>query len=263
MVAATLATVLVAVGAASAGAATSIEGVWSFNGGQIAVQPFSSGTFAGTVVVETKFAECAHSVGQQIWTKVTPQPDGSYWGVHQWYFGPPSCVLNPTLGPTAWRVLEAPGGSHFLRVCFSHPGASQPTILADGSDSGATYGCVNSALTAPLPGVSGPAGSKESLSLPSAKRCLSLRNFKIHLLDPKYDPLEKASVTIRGRRIPVERKAKYLIATVDLRGLPRGAFTVKIHATTTLGHSLSATRTYHTCVKKLRKSSKRKSTKKG
>jgi hypothetical protein len=260
---ATLATMLLAVDVASARATASIEGVWSFNGGQIAVQGSSNGTFVGTVVVQTKFAECTHPVGQQIWTKLTLLPDGSYWGFHQWYLGTSSCVLNPTLGPTAWRVLEAPGGSRYLRVCFSHPGTSQPTIAANGSDGRATYGCVNSALTAPLPQVSGTAGYSESLSVPSAKKCLSLRLFKIHLLDPKYDPLRRVSVTIRGRRVAVARKGKYIVASVDLRGLPPGAFTVKIHATTTLGHSLSATRTYHTCVKKNASSSNKRSSKKG
>src|SRR5438445_1864086 len=58
---------LLAVGVAPAGAASSIEGIWSFNGGQIGVQRLANGTYAGTVVVETKFAECVHPVGQEIW----------------------------------------------------------------------------------------------------------------------------------------------------------------------------------------------------
>jgi hypothetical protein len=254
------AAMLLAVGVASAGASSSIEGVWSFNGGQIGVQRLANGTYSGTVVVETKFAECTHPVGQEIWAGMTAQSDGSYWGLHQWYLG--ECQENPLRGPAAWRVLEEVNGSHYLRVCFSHPGTSQPTIAANGSDSGATYGCVNSALTAPLPAASGTAGFKESLSLPSAKKCLSLRLFQIHLLDPKYDPLKKVSVTIRGRMFATVRKGKYIVATINLKGLPRSAFTVKIRATTVLGHHLSASRTYHTCVKKIKKSSKKKSKKK-
>jgi hypothetical protein len=54
------------------------------------------------------------------------------------------------------------------------------------------------------------------------------------------------------------RKGKYIVATINLKGLPKGAFTVKIHATTVLGHTLSTSRTYHTCIKKIKKSSKKK-----
>ena len=127
-----------------------IEGVWAFENGQIAITPTSDGTFVGTVVDETKFAECVHPVGEEIWTDMRLQPDGSYWGASP-------VVLrrnvreNPTLGPTAWRVREAPDGSRYLQVCFSAPGSSQPTIAANGLTANVTYNCVNSALTAPLP----------------------------------------------------------------------------------------------------------------
>jgi hypothetical protein len=276
-------------GAASASAAHSIEGIWSFNGGQIGVQRLSNGTYEGTVVVATKFAECIHEVDEPIWTKITEQPDGSYWGLHQWFFA--NCTKNPELGPTAWRVLEEPDGSYYLRVCFSHPGTTQPEIAANGdpkeeSEYAAhhvTYGCYSSTLTAllePPPGNtgsgtgssgtsgsgttgSGAAGSgvavvKETLTLPSAKQCVSARLFKIHLAEPKYDPFKTVTVTLKGRKIATVRKGKYVIATIDLEGLPKGAFTVKITATTVLKHHLSATRTFHTCAKKAKKPSKKK-----
>jgi hypothetical protein len=286
---------LLSVGAASAGAASSIEGVWSFENGQIGIQRLSNGTYEGTVVVATKFAECTHEVGEPIWTGMTEQPDGSYWGLHQWFLGGTECKKNPDLGPTAWRVLEEANGSHYLRVCFSHPGTSQPTIAADGAPEGpaeyaayhVTYGCYSSTLTAPLPVApgetppgetppgtpgsgtgaagsgsgtggsgTGTGGSKESLTLPSAKKCLSARLFKIHLLDPKYDPFKTVSVTIKGRKIATTRKGNHIVATIDLKGLPTGAFTVEIRATTVLRHHLSANRTFHTCVKKITKSGK-------
>jgi hypothetical protein len=254
---------LLGVGVASASATSPIEGVWSFGGGEIAVHPSANGTatFEGTVVAETKFAECTHPVNQAIWTGMTLQPDGSYFGFHQWYKQNSStCVLDPTLGPTAWRVLEAANGSHYLRVCLSNPGTAQPTVAVNGTCVGATYGGVSSALTAPLPVVSKEGVTKESLSLPSAKKCLSARLFQIHLLDPKNDPLKKVSITIKGykKKIATARKGKYIVATINLKGLPKGAFTVKIKATTVLGHTLSASRTYHTCKKKIKKKSHKK-----
>ena len=70
-------------GASSASSSSNIEGVWAFENGQIAIHPSAGGTFTGTVVVATNFAECVHPVEQSIWTGMTLQPDGSYWGFHQ------------------------------------------------------------------------------------------------------------------------------------------------------------------------------------
>lgn len=225
----------------SAGATSNIEGVWAFESGQIAITALSNGTFVGTVVDQTKFAECVHPVGEEIWTDMRVQPDGSYWGQHQWLFEG-TCAKNPAPGPTAWRVDEAADGSKSLQVCFSKPGATQPTIAADGLTASVTYGCINSALTAPP-----PLAVAEHLSLRSAKQCVSARLFRIHLADPKYDPLESVLVTIKGRHIKTSRHGHYIVATINLRGFPRGAFTVKISATTVLGHHLRGQRTYHTC----------------
>ena len=251
------------VGVSGAEASSDIEGVWSFGGGQIAVQPLSDGTYQGTVVAETKFAECVHPVGEVIWTDLAPQPDGSYWGLHQWYFEHSGCKENPERGPAAWRVLEEPDGASYLLVCLSDPGTTQPAIAPSGASSGATYGCIKSALTAPLPTTSlpvsgsgsAPSGSTgtsaiERLTLPSAKRCLSARVFKIHLAEPKYDPFKTVKVMIKKRSIPTKREGDYVVATINLKGLKRGEFTVVISATTVLGHHLSGTRTYHTCAKK-------------
>ena len=248
----------------AAGATSTIEGVWSFNGGTVAIQPQPGGTFVGTVVAPTKFAQCSHPVGEQMWTGISLQPDGSYWGLHQWYFETAACVANPTLGLTAWRIMQTASGAHYLLVCFSPPGGPQPTITASGASANVSYGCVRSAEKAPLPVEAAPtsrAGVRsftQSISLPSARKCFSRRVFQIHLQDPKYDPLKKVVVTIGGRRVAVVRRGKVLAATINLKGMPRGTFTVKIRLTTVLGHSLSGSRTYHTCAKKSSHSGKHK-----
>lgn len=268
---------LLTAGVATAAASTPIEGIWSFNGGLIAVQPEGNGNFEGVVIEPTKFATCVHPEGEQIWKKITPQADGSYEGFHEWFKSTATgeeCTLNTTtFGPTAWRVVQEPGGGRYLRVCLSRPGTEQPTIPPASSGVGATYGCVSSALIAPLPetpgaspgGSSGSSGSsgtgksgtvayKETLSLPSNKKCLSVRNFQIHLADPKYDPFKTVVVTIKGKRLKTTRHGSFIVATINLKGLPRGAFSVKILATTLLGHHLAASRTYHTCAKKAKRS---------
>ncbi len=246
------------VGAASAGADSEIEGVWSFNGGQVDVISIPGGQFEGIVTVATKFAECPHEVGEHMWTAITPQSDGSYWGLHQWFHA--ACIPNTTLGPTAWRVLHDPNGSRYLRVCFSNPGSTQPTIAADGAPNEpsedapyhVTYGCFNSALTAPLPvapGGSGTSSNVEHLTLPKTKptQCLSGKLFKIRLKEPKYDPFKTVKITLSGHQIPTSRRGKYVLATINLSSLSKGTFTIKIRATTVLGHHLSSSRTYHTC----------------
>jgi hypothetical protein len=262
---------LLSVGVATAAATSNIEGVWSFNGGQIAIQPEGNGKYEGIVVSPTTFATCTHPNGQQIWKQMTLQSDGSYWGFHQWYYANTSpCVENPTLGKTAWRVIEESNGARYLRVCLSEPGKEQPIIPPGSAGTDASFGCVSSSLTAVLPtvtgtstggsgsgggtsgttGNSGVASFQESLTLPSARKCLSVRNFQVHLQDPTYDPFKTVKLTIKGRKIATHRSGKYIVATINLKGLPKGAFTLTVVATTVLGHHLSTHRTYHTCVPK-------------
>jgi hypothetical protein len=238
---------LLTVGVATAMATTNIEGVWSFNGGEIAIQPEGNGKFEGIVVQPTQFATCTHPDGQQIWKEITAQPDGSYWGFHRW-FKTESCVENPELGPTAWRVVEEAGGGHYLLVCLSAPGKSQPTIPPGSSGAGASYGCTKSALIAPL-ATSGVGSFKQVVTLPANKKCVSGRKFLIHIHDPKYDPFKSIAITLRGHKVKVVHRGSTYIATVNLKGLHPGAFTIKIKATTFRGNHVSGSRTYHTCAK--------------
>jgi hypothetical protein len=252
---------LLTVGVATAAATSSIEGIWSFSGGQIAIEPEGNGKLMGVVVQPTKFAECTHPVGQHIWKEMTLQPDGSYWGFHQWYksAGGEGCVENPVLGPTAWRVVAEPNGSSYLLVCLSAPGTAQPSIPPGSPGVGASYGCQKSALTAPL-AASAVGSFKEVVSLPSAKKCLSTRKFAIHIRDPKYDPFKSVVVTLKGHKLKVVHRGSTYTATVSLKGLSSGTFTVKIKATTVRGNKISGRRTYHTCAKKSKKSKPKKLT---
>jgi hypothetical protein len=260
-------------GTASAGAGSEIEGVWSFKGGAVDIVPIPGGKFEGIVTVQTQFASCPHMVEEHMWTDITQQPDGSYSGLHQWFHGAPQCAKNTTLGPTAWRVLHEPNGSRYLRVCFSDPGGSQPTISPDGAPKEpseyaahhVSYGCVNSELIAPLPVVQGASGTGsgptasggvESLTLRKASQCLRPGLFKIRLKEPKYDPFKTVTIVFKGHRVATSRKGNYVVATLNLKGI-KGAFTVKIKATTVLGHKLNTKRTYRICAKKAKHPRKR------
>ena len=233
--------------AAALAAGQQIEGVWSFNGGKVAIERQADGSLTGTVVEPTRFAECSHPIGEPMWTNMQLQSDGSYWGYHAWFFEDSGCVLNPELGKTAWRVLQTSGASYFLRACLSSPGTTQPTISAGGQAGAVTYGCVDSALVAGPPGALSVAGFTRAVSLPPTHKCLSRRSFQIHLRDPRNDPLKEIDIVLAARRLAVVRHGDVFASTINLRGLPKGAFTVRIHLTTVLGHRLSASRTYHTC----------------
>lgn len=111
--------------------------------------------------------------------------------------------------------------------------------------------------TTPTPVPTGPIGSKPPAfgpggvitGLPSAKKCLSRRNFRIRIRKRKGRSYQYASVFVNGKRVKVIRGAR-LTAPVDLRGLPKGRFTVKIVVLTTTGEVIQGTRRYRTCAKK-------------
>jgi len=272
--------------AASAGETTGageIEGVWSFNGGAVGIQGLPDGTFQGTVVSPTKFAECEHPAGQVMWTEMRLQADGSYWGLHQWFSGkPPDCEEPSTLkGPTAWRVIHPAADTRYLKVCFSSPETSQPKIAPNGTAEEDTYGCDNSALISELPVVEekggtegkGGTGSKgetgtgtgsgtpgsgtgggtitfaKTVVLPNAKACYRQSSLKIALHNPKYDPLKQVVVKINGKQVADVNGIKRLEKGITLKKLPTGTYKVSVVATTVLNQHLSGSRTYKSCTK--------------
>lgn len=234
----------------TAKADSAIEGVWSFNGGRIAIQQQQPGVFTGTVVAPTTFSYCSHPEGEQIWTGMVAQPDGSYWGSHQWFFETSECVANPALGPTAWRVLQKAEG-RYLRVCFSEPGSNlQPTISANGTVANATFGCVDSALASVLPEISSAEASRY-VHLPPNKTCLGRHKLRFLIADPKNDPIKRAVVTARGGGVKINAKLHDtkagVVAVLALNRLRGERFTVRVRITTLLGGHLKTKRTYYRC----------------
>jgi hypothetical protein len=244
---------VLALSAGAAGAATNeIEGVWSFKGGSVAIQPLPNGTFQGTVVTPTTFAECTHTAGEVMWTGMNQQPDGSFWGFHQWFHA--GCALDTQfVGPTAWRVLHNSTGAHYLKVCFSHPGTSQPKIAPSDSDTEATFGCDESALIEPLPPVSIIVIQTQIVGQPNAKACVSQTSLKIKFKDPKNDPLKEVVVKIASKKVAdikgTKAVKKALKKGITLTKLPTGTYKVSVVATTVLNQHLSGSKTYKSCTK--------------
>lgn len=244
--------VLSLVVAGTASAAADVEGVWEFQGGKVAVRPAEAGTLTGTVLTATQFADCPHPPGEVMWTGMTPQPDGQYWGGHQWYRS--STCERIGFGRTAWRVLRRPDGQIFLRVCFAPPETPdvQPAIAPDGTSTSAPNGCRDSTLLAPADTKPPTFTSTVTLPKQGKKKCLSRRAFRIRLKEPKADALATATVFVNGRRVRTVKGAKRIQAGVNLTGLPKGRYTVRIVAKTVLGRTITGTRTYRTCTKKRR-----------
>jgi hypothetical protein len=94
------------------------------------------------------------------------------------------------------------------------------------------------------------------IKLPSNKKCVSRRKFRIRIRQPGGIKIQTALVFVNGKKVKVlKRKVfrrKRHTAGVNLRGLPRGTFKVRIVVLTTDGNTLRGTRKYRTCTKKRR-----------
>ena len=236
-------------------AAADIEKVWKFQEGQVAIEAQADGAFVGTVIRATRFSACTHAPGERMWTGLRGQPDGSYWGGHQW-FNSADCSFKSPPGNTAFRVLAKPGGAKFLRACFASPESGlQPTIAADGSSTNTTSGCSDSDLVGELATGKPTIDSIATLPKLGKKKCLSKRSFRIRLKEPAGDALDSAQVFLNGKRIRTVKRER-ISAPINLKGLPKGRYKVKIVAKTVLGKTITGTRKYRTCTKKRRSSSK-------
>ncbi len=87
------------------------------------------------------------------------------------------------------------------------------------------------------------------VTLPSTKRCVSRRRFRIRLKEPKGDRIASARVSVNGKLVRTIRGTR-VTAPVDLRSLPKGRFSVRIDVVTKSGRKLKGTRRYRTCAPK-------------
>jgi hypothetical protein len=86
-----------------------------------------------------------------------------------------------------------------------------------------------------------------AFGLPSARRCVSRRNFTIRLRRPRGVTIAGAQVRVNNKRVRVRRVRGRFTARIDLRGFPRGRFTVRIRIRTESERTLEGRRRYRTC----------------
>jgi len=91
--------------------------------------------------------------------------------------------------------------------------------------------------------------TKKNLNLPSNKGCASKRKFVVHPKGPKN--LVKVQVFINGKLVK-EGRLHNGGTTLSLVGLPKGTFKVEFVASTASGKTYEDTRTFHTCVAKIK-----------
>ncbi len=136
----------------------------------------------------------------------------------------------------SWSFSLAPGAqatyAHF--TTFSPTGVAGPPPAAP--------------ATVPTPSIAfGPNGL---LSTPTNLRCVSKRYFPIRLRRKFWPNI--AAVTVRMPRTTKVLRRRPWGTNVDLRGLPKGTFFVRITALTTTGKTIRGTRRYRTCRGRLR-----------
>lgn len=125
-----------------------------------------------------------------------------------------------------------------------------PRLIGEGDCSGRPQ---------PVPGAPGKPGARPAqppaagVPLPSARRCTSRRRFAIRLRAPKGQKLRSAKVYVNGKRVKVRRKKGRLTAIVDLRGLRKQRYVVKVVALTGQGRTVTSQRRYRTCTPKKRR----------
>jgi hypothetical protein len=95
-----------------------------------------------------------------------------------------------------------------------------------------------------------PSKVAAAFGLPATKTCVSRRRFAVHIRRPSGVTIATVRVTLNGRAVKTRKVAGKFTATVDLRGLKKGAYTLAIRVTTASGKTLKGNRRYHTCASK-------------
>jgi hypothetical protein len=137
--------------------------------------------------------------------------------------------------------FKIPAGGSALQVAEKDSKGSAETLIAKGTISGGT-----------IKGDTPPPPTKVTAvaTLPSTKKCLSRRSFRIRLRNPKGYKIVGATVKVNGRTVATRKKGKRVRAPVNLRNLPKGSYKVSITVLLDSGAIVKGTRKYKTCTKK-------------
>jgi plastocyanin len=168
-------------------------------------------------------------------------------GFHNVRFEDNSFAQPPFVSSDPWSVTRSFGTAGTFRYfCDVHRGAGM---------TGTVNVSAQQPTTEPAGGSPDTSAQAVSKPTPAAGQCASQRRFTIRLRGLQRASVKSARADFNGKQIPVRREVvdglRRHTAVIDMRGLPRGAYTVAITVTTTSGRVLRGTRTYRTCAGKL------------
>lgn len=172
------------------------------------------------------------------------------------------CTVTVNFAPTAigtraaqLRITQQGGCLNWINLAGSATGAAAASARAAGA-AAAPPGPITARTASSCPTMLPPvnilqtsSSNSSSLHLPAAKTCKSRR--LVHVTFPPApagQPYKQVSAMLNGRRLKVVSGSR-VSTRVDLRGLPRGRFTLTITIVTEQGKKLTQNKHYVTCVK--------------
>ncbi len=142
------------------------------------------------------------------------------------------------------------------RVPYDVSGAATPTPTATATPAPTTQPPAATPVPIATPAPKPAARKKPTLNavavLPSTRRCVSRRKFRIRLRHPRGARVKSAVVRVNGKRVAT-RRGRRVTAPVNLRGLPKGRFAVRITVKLADGRTVNGTRRYRTCTARKRR----------
>jgi plastocyanin len=207
-------------------------------------------------------------------TVTVSQGDSVTWrntgGFHNVRFDDDSFRQPPTVQSNAWTVsrsFDSPGTFGYYCEAHQSVGMSGTVVVNPVTATGppGTSPDVTPGATPP-PAGSAPSPSSPGTPLapaaspPTAEQrrapCRSRRKFRISLREPGGVTIKSARVFVNGKRVRAVKRSVSgrgrQTADVDLRGLAKGVYRVRIIALTMTGKRLRGTRVYRTCSKERR-----------
>jgi uncharacterized repeat protein (TIGR01451 family) len=169
-------------------------------------------------------------------------PDAGYHGSDSFSYAVTDRGDPDNCGAPSANCTAARSNNHTVSLDVA-PGPSPPPAAAQQSDAAPVSGKPVEVL--PI---------DQLATLP--RRCASRRHFRIRLRAPLGEQPVEARVYVNGRQVRVV-KGQRLMAPVDLRGLPKGRFKVRLLVTTASGRQFTGTRRYRTCTPRITSKHKR------